>query len=366
MRAVVHPADAGGCGHYRLIWPTQTLQKQGARNVLLQAEAAFTANVQDLPGGGKHVHSLMTVPEADVVVLQRPLGSDLVQCIPHLQAHGIAVVVEVDDDFQSVSQRNVAWSQVHPSRSPHRNWRHLARACAMADLVTVTTPALAKRYGGHGRVAILPNYVPERYFSLTPVRPHPFGSTVAWSGSLLTHPDDLQVTRGAVARALGKQSGVQWAFHCIGGSPEVAEKLDIHPAAVSVSGWQDLASMDYPRHMAGVDVGIVPLELSAFNEAKSWLKGLEWAALGVPFVATPTHEYRALSELGAGLLADSPRKWESCLTMLMTHEAARTELAEMGRETARGLTIEKHAWRWAEAWAQAVYNRKRRLLRALN
>jgi hypothetical protein len=42
----------------------------------------------------------------------------------------------------------------------------------------------------------------------------------------------------------------------------------------------------------GIHVGLVPLTRGPFNEAKSYLKGLEYAAAGIPFIATPTEEYQ--------------------------------------------------------------------------
>ena len=64
----------------------------------------------------------------------------------------------------------------------------------------------------------------------------------------------------------------------------------------------------FHAQVAQLDTGIVPLQRSRFNEAKSNLKGLEYAALGVPFVASPTAEYERLAEskfeAGRGTIAD--------------------------------------------------------------
>ena len=70
--------------------------------------------------------------------------------------------------------------------------------------------------------------------------------------------------------------------------------------------FRSLTGGGYTSSVAELGVGLVPLLDSAFNRAKSWLKGLEYAALGVPFVASPTPEYVKLAGLGAGLLADDP------------------------------------------------------------
>jgi glycosyltransferase involved in cell wall biosynthesis len=344
VTVAVYPADLGGCGHYRLIWPAEALIAAGEDVRLImpgdpgQLEAVF----KDDEHGAQHLVDVVP-PDADVVVFQRPLSRTLADSVPLLQAHGIRVVVEIDDDFASISRRNTSWRSVHPSISPDRNFHHLAHACRHADLVTVTTKALAGRYGAHGRFAILPNCVPERYLSIER-EPHD-GVIVGWSGSVDTHPDDLQVTRGGVGRAL-RSTGATFAV--VGTGKGVQRRLDLPGPPVAV-GW--LPIDDYPDAMAQLDVGIVPLEQSAFNEAKSWLKGLEFAALGVPFVASPTGPYRGLMAEDIGWTAGKPREWERLVARLATEHRRREELAAAWRMAAAEWTVERNAWRWMEAWA---------------
>lgn len=86
----------------------------------------------------------------------------------------------------------------------------------------------------------------------------------------------------------------------------------------------------------------------------SWLKSLEMAAVGVPWVASPTPEYRRLHELGCGALARKPKEWLRELRRLIADPALRQERSETGRQVAAGLTVEGHAWRWAEQWRLAL------------
>lgn len=334
LKTLVHPADQGGCGHYRILWPARALAEQG----------------HDVTVGDGHVPA-----GTDVVVVQRPLRRTYAeQVIPLLQSHGIAVVVEVDDDFRTIDPRNPAWRDAHPRLSPDRNWQWLDKAAALADLVTVTTPALAARYGCHGRVIVLPNYIP---WSHTTVQAVPEDRPVlGWTGSVATHPGDLDVAAAAVRHALAAHP--QWRFRAVGGAQTLrALGLDPGQGHETVPWTTDLT--DYLKQYARLDAAVVPLAPGPFNEAKSWLKGLEAAAVGVPFVASSTGPYRHLHELGAGLLADSRRDWKRQLGRLLDDEPLRLDLAAAGRQVAAGLTVEGHAWRWAEAWGQAVINRRK-------
>lgn len=349
MKVTVYPADEGGCGHYRLIFAAEELIRSGHDVDLVKpsapAERQMKAQWRQNWDGSLDFLDVIS-PEADVVVLQRPLRAHLVEAIRVLQGRGVAVVVEIDDDFTSISRRNVSYPTVDPRQSPDRNWVNLSAACELADLVTVSTPRLASVYGAHGRVRVIPNYVPASYCN-TYQEPHE-GLYVGWSGSVDTHPDDLQVTGGGVARAVER---CEATMAVIGTGRGVRSRLGLNQVPMSC-GWRHLE--DYPEAIAQLDVGIVPLERSPFNEAKSWLKGLEYAAVGVPFVATPTGPYRELAEMGAGLLAENPRQWEGLVKRLLRDDDYRAKVAARGRAVAARMTVEAHAWRWWDAWGSVV------------
>jgi glycosyltransferase involved in cell wall biosynthesis len=348
MKVAVYPADLGGCGFYRMANPARALADQGFDVDLIQPdepeERQMAAWFVDTDHGPKVAD--MRPPDADIVVMQRPLAQRTVATIEYLQAHGIRVVVEIDDDFEAIDRRNTSWPRVQPSANSLYNRDHLRRGCEIADLVTATTPALAERYGAHGRVAVLPNYVPEAYTHID-TEPHD-GIIVGWSGSIDTHPRDLQQCGAGVAQAIAS-TGAQFAV--IGTGKGVQKALNLRDQ-VRACGWQPLE--EYPHAMAQLDIGLVPLDITPFNQAKSWLKGLEFAALGVPFIASPTDPYQELARYGLGVLADKPKRWRSKLTT-MIDAPGRQALAEAGREVVRdNLTIERNAERWWDAWALAL------------
>ena len=102
-----------------------------------------------------------------------------------------------------------------------------------------------------------------------------------------------------------------------------------------------------------------------FNVAKSNLKGLELAALGKPFVASPVAQYGVLARAGVGVLASGRKDWVRHLTMMVRSPDYRNELAAAGRQViADQFTIEAHAHEWYEAWQQALVNRDTRMARA--
>lgn len=348
MRVRVQPADSGGCGFYRMRWPAAALAGHGLDVTIHEPRDWPAAHWQPM-GDDMDDRIIRVEADFDVIVLQRPMHADVVASIPVMQAQGVAVVVEVDDDFTCLPRGHQARHDTAVMHSPKFNRRNLRKACEMADLVTCTTPAIAERYAAHGRFAVIPNCVPAAYLHVEPT-PHA-DLRVGWTGSTMTHVGDLDVCGTGIARAL---DGLP--FHAVGTGVGVAGALGLDDDQVVGTGWVEIA--DYPAAYAGLDVALVPLADNEFNRAKSWLKGIEAAALGVPFVASPTDPYCELAALGAGGLARTPDEWHAMVSLLVDSAEARAEVAWRGREVAKAWTVEGNAWRWAEAWEAALMNRR--------
>jgi glycosyltransferase involved in cell wall biosynthesis len=348
-RIAIYPADLGGCGHYRLIWPARALQAQGVDIDLVLPNEPQERQLQAQWYEDDDQIEVVDViaPDADIVVIQRPIDRHRVAAIEHLQAKGVRVVVEIDDDFDNVHPRNIAWPRLQPHLSAHRNRLWLHEACQQADMVIVSTPALADRYGSHGRVRVVRNRIPARYLEQT-AEPHD-GVVVGWSGSVATHPDDLQVMGGGLATAL-RATGAELA---VVGTGKGVRKLTGIDHAPRSSGWRPI--FEYPQALAQLDIGIVPLAMTPFNAAKSHLKGLEMSAVGVPFLASPTPEYERYCAEGAGTVVRKPRDWERALKRLIRNDRGeREDMAERAREVASGHTIQAHCGEFLAAWTAAL------------
>lgn len=359
MKIHVYPGDAGGCGYYRLIWPALAAKAQGHDiEVFLPQTENAQLRARMVMEDGQEVVVGVEPPDCDVIVMQRPLSAKLTQTIPFLQEAGKAVVVEIDDDFHAIDPRNGSWKNSNGKIDPQTSKNNLMRACQMADVVTVTTQALLNRYGcGHG--VIIPNYVPERYLSVKPNRAPDGNIVIGWSGSVTTHPNDLQQMGAAVPNVLRQYPNTR--FSVVGTGVGVHERVGL-PADYDLqpTGWVEIE--DYPQAMANIDVGLVPLDNTPFNQAKSWLKGLEFAALGVPFVASATDPYIGLrSQYGIGEWVAKRQKWTPALRRLVpeaweTGQAARQQVDRMD------LIIERRVDEWVGAWSEALERRARDIL----
>lgn len=299
------------------------------------------------------VEHLNHVGSADTVVLNRPLDPGIAELVRLWRAEGRRVVIDLDDDFDAV----VPEHRIHGRYTTE----HLHAACRAASVVTCSTPVLAQRYGyGHG--VVLRNCIPESYLSVTRrtrvelTAGEPWPLWVGWYGSLGSHPRDPAAAGAGIGQALRSVEDAQFVF--VGpekDGPELCRTFHLDEGMLRTLGFYSMTGLI--QVISEFDIGIVPLELNPFNEAKSWLKGLEFAAVGVPVVASPTPEYERMANQSprppACWLAHTPGQWRNQLAKLIRHPEWRAELAANGKAWAATWTYEKHAGDWRTVWYPA-------------
>ena len=343
MKIYVFPADETGCGYYRLIWPAEVLKKAGHEIVIIEPKQRGMTLRGGLDAAGNLI-DIKQPADADVMVMQRITHRHLVQGIPLLRAKGVSVVIDMDDDLALIHPANPAFIAMHPKHGHNsdHDWQNAQLACDAASFVTVSTDALIQRYAHHGRGMVLRNAVPQRYLDI----PHTDSRVIGWGGSIHSHPDDLQVVGVGLENVMSDTT-----FRVVGPGDHVQKALRLSQTP-DVTGVRDI-HVGWPNELARLGIGIAPLADTRFNSAKSWLKPLEYMALGVPWVASPRAEYKKLHAEGVGLLANKPRQWATQLRKLIDDDVLRNEMSVQGREIAQKLTIEANAWRWMEAWEAA-------------
>lgn len=333
----VFPADRGGTGWYRLLFVAGALQQQGFP-VLVDSPKI------DAKWLGKELVGVLPLKDVDVMVFQRPLKRAIRDAIPFIQEQGIAVVIEIDDDFTSIDANNPAFISSHPKRNPDHNWHLLLDAIRMADMLTVSTPALARKHN-HPNTVVLENCIPNAYVEMGKAKTEHDPLIVGWGGSPETHPGDLE--------QMGQLSlGDAW-FMALGGR-RTREVLNVDRSRSIYVPWTKSIE-DYASVLTQIDIGLAPLIDTTFNHSKSFLKSLEMSALGVPHIASPLPEYL---KLGTAMLARRPKDWARSLKSLLVNGSLRQELREKGLERAAEFTYEKRAHLWWEAWTQAYEMRQ--------
>jgi len=335
---LILPSDTGGSGFYRLRWPGEACMAAGkpvlVQNRMPKIVVDGQGNVQGLNLGN-----------FECIVLQRPGSYQIPQVIDILHENGVKVVIDMDDSMSKIDPRNPVFKHYDPRINHKRNWLHVAESCKKADLVTVTSEALAEEYGSHGRVKIIRNHIPKRYLDIP--RPENAVPIVTWAGWTVTHPLDLFVVGDSVAKAVSDTKAIFAAF----GDLKIFNDLRIKYQPPN-QHWGFVEISEYARNLVKADIGLVPLKNTSFNKSKSGLKILEYSSLGIVPVASPTPENMVLINQGMGVVAHTPDEWYKRIKELIEDREYRSEMSKKAREAASGWVIENNWNKWFEPWSE--------------
>lgn len=288
--------------------------------------------------------------EAD---LERLIGCDLVHVyrgggesrvrgvLTELVARGVPYSFDNDDDFTAVPKEAPGYRTLGGLQG-HRHFVALLKLARMARVFTTTTEVLAEKHrrAGIPWVEVIGNYlVPDAH---RPRVPHE-GIVIGWiAGS--EHKADAKGLRLAETLRALIEARPEVRVECIGVDLRLPERYR-HDA--------DVEFEDLPGRIGGFDIGIAPLIDLPINRARSDIKVKEYAASGVPWLASPIGPYIDLGEKQGGRLVPDDQ-WFDALDALVTDARARKQLGERGRRWAKGQTMEAAADRWESVFAAAA------------
>lgn len=254
----------------------------------------------------------------DVIFLQRLMHAGLDQTIKSAKESGQIIINDIDDWYWGLDARNQAYLASHPKHNPKENTRWYWDNVMASSVVTVSTPYIrdkVRERGYKGEIVLLPNTIDVGRFNPVIQRELP---TFGWAGSTGHRSGDLELLGGIFSKYLN--AGAINLHHSGDGpdSPKFAAILRLDPSKVSTSPRSTTA--DYPSLLT-MDVGLVPLRECAFNQAKSDIKGLEYAASGIPFIASHSASYDQLYKDWDGegffLASKKPKDWFRAIDTLI-------------------------------------------------
>jgi len=110
---------------------------------------------------------------------------------------------------------------------------------------------------------------------------------------------------------------------------------------------------DLPDRIGGFDIGIAPLADIAWNHARSDIKLKEYAASGVPWLASPVGPYLGLGEGEGGRLVPDDG-WFEALDRLVSRPRERRKLSKKASAWAKRQTVDAAAERWERVFSEAA------------
>lgn len=275
----------------------------------------------------------------DVVIIQRnlvPSASDIFE-IWHdeFRAWGGRLIYEIDDDlFDGAALK--ARGYTGDTDLLAQSVKKLAN---YADVITVSTKNLQERFEPWSeKVICVPNYIDSQ---LWPIEKEFTGGVSAYNKppnqirigymGTATHHEDLKLIHNDISRIIS----------------DYGDDVDVEV----IGAFQDSRALfgrrlglprnrEYPNFCKWIskvvdwDIALIPLDGGSFNEAKSFLKFLECAALNVAIVCTDNSEYRNVAKDGQNclLVGNNEGEWYDAIRKLIEDPNLRLQLASAARQ----------------------------------
>ncbi len=148
---------------------------------------------------------------------------------------------------------------------------------------------------------------------------------IVYGSGTKTHDADFAVAAPAILRLLDERPRVVLR---IVGELTLAAAFATFAEQIERVAMTDFKS--YLAVLAASDIAIAPLEDTIFNNAKSNIKLIEAAIVGLPSVCSPRREFCACVEHGVdGFLAETADEWFTALRVLTDDAALRTRVGDV-------------------------------------
>ncbi len=282
------------------------------------------------------VEYLYTV-QPDVIVVQRhmlPNKTVAEQLVNYCQHNGIKLVYETDDDLYNIFKKRDAYGSYHKDALDA-----LTVITEKADQVITSSPLLQQQIQSiNPNTLCIPNALDEQLwltqqngqFSLPQPVQLDDKIRILYMGTK-THTEDLKLVKKAYQQVKEKY-GDRVILEIVGGVPDGTAMFD---DVVIISDFGDGQLDDYSQFVKWIrdnnrwQLGIIPLQINEFNRKKTYIKFLDYAALGIAAICTDIDPYQEVVRNGENglLVSNDTQAWYQALCQLIDDGALRQNLA---------------------------------------
>lgn len=293
LRGLNYVADYGGCGHWRLMWPSQLLNA---------TQRAIIHNSSIMIESENYYKNITSIR------MQRQVAPHQLKFFKFLQAlkskHGINLIYEIDDVFlyDDIPKYN-RFRSAYSDPNIKKIGTSIMKDC---DEVTVTCNYMKDYYSQFcNNITVIPNYMPrswiDRYYDESRLyknydkhvkqkrKPRVLYSA---SGAHFDttgynkYVDDFSHINNTIRSTY---NDIQWVF--LGAFPIPLKDL-VTSGKVEFHNWSMIPHYPDKIYDLQVNMTIAPLQDNVFNRCKSDLKLIEPGALGLPAICQDIVTYQ--------------------------------------------------------------------------
>ena len=261
---------------------------------------------------------------ADLILFERnAVTQEALNAISYWQGLKKPVVMGLDDAYWMLPYSNPArpfwFDRPHPSpdgeETPGGATLWLEAALRLADGLISPNRLLLHDYSHITKNSYyLQNYA-DKDFWLDLPRKRKQGNEVGrivigWGGSL-SHYDSFHGSGilKAIPRIAQRHPEVLWKI--CGSDTRILDQMDI--SVYNKKHEPGVKAEDWPKIVNTFDIGLAPL-FGIYDQRRSWLKGIEYALAGVPWVGTEGETYKDLSDWPLAFLGpETSDFWEQTI-----------------------------------------------------
>jgi glycosyltransferase involved in cell wall biosynthesis len=316
--------------NYRAVFPLREMARRG-HEVVVTPDPERRVDLRAFAG-------------CDVVHVYRRTGADTRQALSALASAGAAITYDNDDDIAERPEETPGYAEYGAMIG--RAFASSVEPAGMAHVFTTPTETLAERYrdAGVGRIEVVPNCVSP---DVQRTRTAHDGIVIGWIAGVEHTADVVRIPiEDALQRLIDTHPEVR--VETVGVKLRLSERYH-HEEMIDFEG--------LPGRMATFDIGIAPLADIPFNRARSEIKLKEYAASGVPWLASPVGPYAGLGEAEGGRLVPDDG-WYDALEALVTDPDRRARLGRNAEAWAQNQTMAAVADRWEQIFVGALARRQ--------
>ncbi len=289
------------------------------------------------------VHSLPADEEllekADVLLLMRCFTPSCVDLVHHAERMGLSIVYMTDDDFERLIDSEpgspALAGLIEQLRSIHaaENIREMA---ASTDLAIVFSEDLRQKFAERTKTCLVPAMAGVEFYDRLTDQPRSEDQSdeirIGYAGSL-THDRDVALITPSLRVLLDKHD----PYLVVESIGQRIDGLVGHPRYRHFDHVAGLPAFSVLQHARSWDIGLAPLEMTPFNQAKTDNKFRSYGAAGIPTVYTRiAHFVASVRDGETGLLVDNDESsWTKALERLIQDRQLRHHIAGNAREEVR-------------------------------
>ncbi|MDY6993327.1 MAG: glycosyltransferase, partial [Pseudomonadota bacterium] len=276
---------------------------------------------------------------ADIIVIQRHMVADAAaaqRLIDHCQQQHIKLVYETDDDLYNIFKKRDIYGSY-----PKNMLDGLNLITQHADsVITSSEPLRAQISQLNPQVVCVPNaldeqlWLEQRQGQFIQPQPQTFDNKIRilYMGTK-THSADLQLIKPAYQK-IQKTYGDQVVLEIIGGFSDdnavFAEVIQPEYLTAAETPDEYTRFVHWFRQHNRWQIGIIPLKDNAFNQKKTYIKFLDYSALGLASICSDVAPYRDIvrHEDNGLLVKNETEAWYHALKRLIEDAELRQQLAQ--------------------------------------